>query len=103
MAAILADKLSREVRDRSRMEEPATTIMTASAAAFLQNQAPERTSVFRNCQSHLHEFAPIRDRNARLILSKNLLASKAPDAYHPETMVVKFILGRRYNMAVASG
>src|SRR4029077_14467753 len=38
----------------------------------------ERASVFGDLQSYLHEFAPIKDRNARLILSKNLLVSKTP-------------------------
>ncbi|HWX77043.1 MAG TPA: hypothetical protein VNY32_06180, partial [Candidatus Acidoferrales bacterium] len=31
--------------------------------------------------NRMHEFAPIKERNARLILSKNSLVSKTPGAY----------------------
>jgi hypothetical protein len=42
---------------------------------------PEWTSVFGSLQSDPCRFAPIQDRDARLILTKDLLVSKTPSAY----------------------
>jgi hypothetical protein len=53
--------------------------------------------VFGNLQPYPYGFAPIQDRDARLILSKDLLVSKTPSAYllNQQQTTVKIIPGRR--------